>query len=110
MKHSRNWLVFFLLSLTALPMTPVWWWLCAGSTRTIYWHNCWVKTGSLTIFGAIAMLVLWPVWGLLFFERPSNNPIGLGLLFLLLAIVGNVLTLIGDIVVAIQLHRKSQDI
>jgi len=110
MEKPRRWILFVILTVLSFMLAPLWWWLCAGSARAEYWASGWIKTGTAIIVGAIVMLLAWPVWGRLFYAEPSDNPVGLGLLFCLLCAIGLLLYLIGDIIVAVRRHGEGSSI
>jgi hypothetical protein len=110
MDKPRHWPLFIILSLVAVFLTPLWWWLCAGSARADYWQSGWIKSGLMIMIASTVMLFSWPLWGRLFYAVPSDNPIGLGLLYLLLMVIGSGLTLVGDIIVAIRRNKAGHAI
>ena len=110
MDSPRQWPMFILLTVISFPLAPVWWWLCAGSARKDYWQNNLIRGGLLLVIASGVMPLAWALLGRLFFPDPTNNPIGIGLLYLLLTVAGLGLTLLGDVQVAERRNRLGEPV
>ncbi len=92
-----------ILIFVAPPLAPAAWILLSGSKRSVYFQSPWIRGGA-AVFAAgtlplltvilLAAVHLWP--------DPNPNPVGLGLLFIVAAVLACVLLIIGIIRVEIR--------
>lgn len=97
-----RWLVALLLAFFFPPLGLLGWILLSGSDRKIYLRSSWVQGGIALIgLGVLPLLTISLLSWLGLLSDPNPNPIGFGLLFVMLTAIGCFAILIG-----IVLHSR----
>ncbi len=94
--HGASLVVFVFVAVLALPLAPFAWALLSGTARKRYLRSWLLRAGAgCIVILALPLLMVGMAATLGLTRDPNPNPIGFGLLFVVGALIGAALALVG---------------